>query len=52
MLEERRVDVRIGAQGSRDAVDVGVGSYLNRSIIAFGCYFRCHLIPRMVPAES
>lgn len=47
-----RADVRIGAQGCREAVDVGVGPFLDIFIVAVDCHFRCHLVPEMMLAEG
>ena len=50
--KSRRADVRIGAQGCGEAVDVGVGSFLGGFVVAIGRHFRCHLVRTMVPAEG
>ena len=45
------MDVRVCAQGSRETVDVGIGSVPQRFNVAMGGHFRYHLVPQMVPAE-
>ena len=49
--QTKRADVRIGAQGCREAVDVGVGSFFSGFIVANGRHFRYHLVPKRMLAE-
>ncbi len=47
-----RPDARIGAQGCGEVVDVGVGSFVDGSIVAGGRHLRCHLVPEVMLAEG
>lgn len=51
MTEKRRSDVRIGAQGCGEAVDVGIGPFLDVFIVAVGRHLRRRLVSEMVLAE-
>ena len=45
-------NVRIGAQGCREAVDVGIGPFFDIFVLAVGRPFRCrHLVGEMGLAE-
>lgn len=45
------VDVRIGAQGCGEAVEVGVWSLLGGFLVAVDRHFRCYLVPETVLAK-
>lgn len=46
-----RADVRIGGQGCCEAVQIGVGPFLDVFIVVFGGRLGCHLVPEVVLAE-